>query len=171
MSRARSRRPEQASSPTAGPASSPAASDPVPPPPAGTTPVTAASTPPALAPEAAHWQAPGPVRSSPTRASTLWAALGFGLLLLLAIAIFVLQNGQKVKVTFLGFHGLLPLAVALLLAAVLGGMVVLLMGIARMAQLRLLARRTGASSRGGKPLRTSSGRRGRRRGPDDAGRA
>ncbi|HVE47485.1 MAG TPA: lipopolysaccharide assembly protein LapA domain-containing protein [Acidimicrobiales bacterium] len=49
-----------------------------------------------------------------------WASLVAGLLPLVAVAVFVLQNTDKVKVSFLFLSGRLALGLALLLAAVLG---------------------------------------------------
>lgn len=76
-----------------------------------------------------------------SRAGGLWVAgVAFALVLLLLL-IFVLQNGQRVDVSFLGGHGRLPLGVALLLAAVFGVLLVALPGTARIVQLRMLGRR------------------------------
>jgi uncharacterized integral membrane protein len=60
---------------------------------------------------------------------------------LLLLLIFVLQNGQRVEISFLGAHGQLPMGVALLLAAVFGVLLVALPGTARIVQLRMLDRR------------------------------
>lgn len=68
------------------------------------------------------------------------AAIAFAVLLLLLL-IFILQNGRSVQVSFLGFNGHLPLAVAMLLAAVVGALLVGLLGIARVIQLRHTAKR------------------------------
>jgi uncharacterized integral membrane protein len=77
----------------------------------------------------------------PTWLSGLWIAIGcFGVLLLFAL-IFVLQNDRSVDITYFGAHGHLPLGVALLLAAIVGGMLVTLVGTARILQLRAAARR------------------------------
>ncbi len=92
--------------------------------------------------------APVPSRSkarptTPTRVSGLWlATVGFALLLLL-LAIFLLQNGQRVEVTYLGIHTRLPLAVAMLLSAVGGALLVATAGVARVLQLRHVARVDG----------------------------
>lgn len=56
-------------------------------------------------------------RASPQQ----WASLVAGLLPLVAVAVFVLQNTDKVKVSFLFLEGRIALGLALLLAAVLGG--------------------------------------------------
>jgi uncharacterized integral membrane protein len=75
-----------------------------------------------------------------TRASGYWAAVVVGLLVLLVLIIFILENGQRASVSFFGVHGHLPEGVALLLAAVIGGLFVVLSGAARILQLRSRAR-------------------------------
>ncbi len=76
-----------------------------------------------------------------TRLSGAWTALVIGILALVAILVFILQNLQNVEVHFLIFYGSLPLAVALLFAMVLGAVVVFAFGAVRILQLRLVARR------------------------------
>jgi uncharacterized integral membrane protein len=76
-----------------------------------------------------------------TRLSGAWTALVVGVLVLLVILIFILQNLQSVEVHFLFLQGNLPLAVALLFAMVLGAIVVLAFGAVRILQLRIVARR------------------------------
>jgi uncharacterized integral membrane protein len=73
----------------------------------------------------------------PTRTSMVWTMVGIGVVLLVAILVFILQNGQRVRVRFLMANGTLPLGVALLFAALL----VLVAGAARVLQLRVVARR------------------------------
>ena len=76
-----------------------------------------------------------------TRISGLWVSVGFFAVVLLLLLIFVLQNGTKVDVSYMGAHGHLPLGVALLLSAVCGVLLVVLAGAARISQLRAVARR------------------------------
>lgn len=76
-----------------------------------------------------------------TRLSGAWTALVIGIVILVVILIFILQNLQSVEVHMLFFQGNLPLAVALLFAMVLGAVVVLSFGAGRILQLRLVARR------------------------------
>jgi lipopolysaccharide assembly protein A len=76
-----------------------------------------------------------------TRISGLWVALGFFAVVLLLLLIFILQNGTKVDISYMGAHGHLPLGVALLLSAVCGVLLVVLAGAARISQLRTVARR------------------------------
>jgi uncharacterized integral membrane protein len=76
-----------------------------------------------------------------TRLSGAWTALVIGVVVLVVILVFILQNQQSAEVNFLVFQGHLPLAVALLFAMVLGAVVVLAFGGFRILQLRLVARR------------------------------
>lgn len=76
-----------------------------------------------------------------TRISGLWVALGFFAVVLLLLLLFILQNGTKVDISYMGAHGHLPLGVALLLSAVCGVLLVVLAGAARISQLRATARR------------------------------
>ena len=76
-----------------------------------------------------------------TRTSGLWVSVGFFAIVLLLLLIFILQNGTKVDISYMGAHGHLPLGVALLLSAVCGVLLVVLAGAARISQLRTVARR------------------------------
>lgn len=80
-----------------------------------------------------------------TRAGGFWiASIAFAILLLLLL-IFILQNSEKVQISFFGLDGKMPLGVALLLSAVLGVLLVVIPGTLRIVQLRLLARRHTAT--------------------------
>ena len=83
-----------------------------------------------------------------TRLSGAWTAIVIGLLALVVILVFILQNQQGVEIKFLMFQGNLPLAVALLFALILGAIIVFAFGAARILQLRMVARarRKGPSS-------------------------
>jgi len=83
--------------------------------------------------EADHFQA--------TKTSRAWWALVCGLLALLLVVVFMAQNSAKVPVHFLWLKGHTALGVALLLSAVLGAITVVLLGAARMLQMRVQARR------------------------------
>lgn len=78
---------------------------------------------------------------SRTRLSGAWTAVVFGLIVLVVILVFILQNQRSVDVTFLVFSGHLPLAVALLFAMILGALIIVAFGAARILQLRLVAGR------------------------------
>ena len=81
-----------------------------------------------------------------TRTGVAWWALGFSMLLLILVLIFVLQNLSPASTTFFSVKWTIPLGLDLLLAALLGGAIAFLLGAARMLQLRRVAR-TYARSR------------------------
>ncbi len=97
-----------------------------------------------------HGARPTPTRPAVPRSRTggLWVAAVVFAIVLLLLLIFVLQNGQRVDVSFLGAHGQLPLGVALLLAAGFGVLLVALPGTARILQLRMLSHRRDPSAAG-----------------------
>ncbi|MDT5337213.1 MAG: hypothetical protein QOD90_2718 [Mycobacterium sp.] len=76
-----------------------------------------------------------------TRAAALWSALIVGFLVLLVLLIFIAQNTDSGTFHFLGWSWSLPLGVALLAAAVLGGLITTLAGIVRIVQLRRAAKK------------------------------
>ena len=80
-----------------------------------------------------------PLRGS--RTSGFWAAVLGLVVLLLLLAVFILQNTQKVEVSFFGWDGKAPLAATLLLAAVAGALVVAAAGALRILQLRRRVKR------------------------------
>jgi uncharacterized integral membrane protein len=82
-----------------------------------------------------------------TRLSGVWTALVVGMVALVLILVFILQNLQSVELSFLVFHGHLPLAVALLFAVILGAIIVLAFGGARITQLRMVAWRARQQKR------------------------
>lgn len=90
--------------------------------------------------------APAPASIDRTRVSALWVAAIAAALVILLLLIFILQNGEQVEVALFGANPNLPLGVALLLAAVLGALVVALLGTARVVQLRHLAKKRGAAA-------------------------
>lgn len=80
-----------------------------------------------------------PLRQS--MASRTWLALIGIAVLLVLLVIFVVQNTQTVKVTFLGWSGHVPLAVALLIAVAVAILVTAAAGTLRILQLRYRVRR------------------------------
>jgi uncharacterized integral membrane protein len=76
-----------------------------------------------------------------TRASTTYAGVGVGLLVLIVVLIFVVQNLHEATVHFITLRFKLPQGVIVLASAVAGGLIVLLVSLARVIQLRLAARR------------------------------
>jgi uncharacterized integral membrane protein len=71
-----------------------------------------------------------------TRASGLWIGVVSAAVLAILFLVFIAQNSEKVTIAFLGFDGRLSLAIALLLSAVIGALVVAVPGIVRIGQLR-----------------------------------
>ncbi|MHB8490515.1 MAG: lipopolysaccharide assembly protein LapA domain-containing protein [Candidatus Dormibacteria bacterium] len=82
-----------------------------------------------------------------TRTGVAWWALGFSMLLLILVLIFVLQNLSPASTRFFGIKWTIPLGLDLLLAALLGGVIAFLLGAARMLQLRRVARHYARSRR------------------------
>lgn len=81
-----------------------------------------------------------------TRAAALWSSLVAGFLILIVLLIFITQNTATTDFTFLAWHWSLPLGVAILLAAVVGGLITVAVGTARMLQLRRAAKKQHATS-------------------------
>ena len=93
----------------------------------------------AVAPEVHAAQREGAVPR--TRWSAAWAGICAAVLAMVALIVFMLQNTRSVEVSFLWMHGTLPLALALLIAAVGAAIMTIVFGAGRITQLRLLARR------------------------------
>lgn len=88
------------------------------------------------APRRGHEPQPGRARGSGTRTSAAWSGICVGVLLLIALVVFMLQNTGPVAVSFLGMSGTAPLALALLISGLAVGLVVLMAGALRIGQLR-----------------------------------
>jgi uncharacterized integral membrane protein len=76
-----------------------------------------------------------------TRTSAAWVATAIGVIVGVALIDFIAQNTRDVRIEFFGAHGQMPIAVALLAALVAGAIIVLAIGVGRVAQLRLTMRR------------------------------
>jgi putative membrane protein len=77
-----------------------------------------------------------------TRWSAAWVGICAAALVSVALIVFMLQNTRSVEVSFLWLHGTLPLALALLIAAVGSAILTMVFGTARITQLhRLVGRR------------------------------
>lgn len=82
-------------------------------------------------------QASTTVKWSPrSRTGTAWLSVCTAGLTLLVLVVFLLQNTQSVEVSFLWMEGSTPLAVALLVAVVCVSVLAILVGAARITQLR-----------------------------------
>jgi uncharacterized integral membrane protein len=77
-----------------------------------------------------------PPKPGRSRIGGAWMGVVLGALVLILLLVFVLQNLEDVRVSFINADGSLPLGVALLLAAVAGALVVAVPGSARILQLR-----------------------------------
>jgi lipopolysaccharide assembly protein A len=99
---------------------------------------SAPQSPPAQAPpaQAAHRR-----RGMSTKISGMRIALIAGVVVLIVVLIFIIQNAHTVSISFMGAHLHLSLAVALLLAAVAGALVMAAAGTARITELRQVMRR------------------------------
>ncbi|WP_396917178.1 lipopolysaccharide assembly LapA domain-containing protein [Mycolicibacterium sp.] len=116
---------------------------------------TPGTTPPELIPEAQtppdagkpdkktpdKGKAPVDQSSKFTRAGALWSALIMGFLVLIVLLIFIAQNTEPVPLAFLGWRWSLPTGVAILGAAVAGGLLTVAAGTARIFQLRRTAKK------------------------------
>jgi uncharacterized integral membrane protein len=76
-----------------------------------------------------------------TRAGLAWVSVCVASLVAVALIVFLVQNTQKVHVSFLWLDGDTSLAVAALISAVAGAVVTLVFGTARIVQLRRAVRR------------------------------
>jgi uncharacterized integral membrane protein len=75
-----------------------------------------------------------------TRTSTAWVGVCAAALVTIALIVFMLQNTGAVEISFLGMTTSTSLAMALLIAAVGGILLTLILGTARITQLRRLVR-------------------------------
>ena len=78
-----------------------------------------------------------PTKKTPgSRAGAIWVGICVAAVVLVALVVFMLQNTQRVQVTFLAMQGTVPLAIALLIAGVGVGILALTIGTIRISQLR-----------------------------------
>jgi len=66
----------------------------------------------------------------------VWVAVVAGLIVLVLLIIFILQNQDRVTVNYLGVSGALSVGMAMFIAAVGGGILVAIAGAVRLLQLR-----------------------------------
>ena len=81
-----------------------------------------------------------------SRIGTARTALIAGALVLIVVLIFIIENAHAVTITFFGAHLRISLAVALLLAAIAGALIMAAAGTARITQLRMAMRRNRRAS-------------------------
>ena len=82
-----------------------------------------------------------------TKTSGVWIGLIATALFVILLIIFIAQNSRRVTLNFFGWEGQFSLALALLLAAVLGMLLVAIPGSLRIMQLRRALRRNVPSGR------------------------
>jgi uncharacterized integral membrane protein len=85
-----------------------------------------------------------PVKSAKpatTIAARVWVALGIAVVLLVLLIIFIAENSSDVTIKFLGAKGTLSVALMMLISALAGVVITLLVGTARILQLRREVRR------------------------------
>ena len=112
-------------------------------------------TPEPLEPEPGSAPAAAPTSSRRvprTRTGAAWVGLTAAALIAVALIVFLAQNTRTIEISFLWMTARTSLAVALLIAAVGSVLITLILGTARITQLRRLARR-----RGGQPRREDAG--------------
>jgi uncharacterized integral membrane protein len=112
--------------------------------PHGSVPPTGQPAPPPFAdlPEVSAEPAPPPQNAVHfTKTAAVWSALVPGFLILVVLLIFIAQNTETVQFAFLGWQWSLPLGVAILAAAVCGGLLTVAAGTARILQLRRAAKK------------------------------
>jgi uncharacterized integral membrane protein len=76
-----------------------------------------------------------------TRAAALWSAMIAGFVILILLLVFILQNTESTTIHLFGWAWNLPVGVAILLAAVCGGLLTVAAGTSRIIQLRSAAKR------------------------------
>jgi uncharacterized integral membrane protein len=76
-----------------------------------------------------------------TRIGSAWVAVIVAAILGVALVDFIVQNTRSVRIEFFAASGQMPVAVALIGAALVGAFIVLAVGIARTTQLRMATRR------------------------------
>jgi uncharacterized integral membrane protein len=86
-------------------------------------------------------QAKPPGRVPRTRTGSAWVALIAAALLTILLIVFLVQNTRSTEISFLWMTTNTPVAVALLIAAVGSVLLTLILGTARIAQLRRLVRK------------------------------
>jgi len=76
-----------------------------------------------------------------TRISAAWLGVWAGILVVILLIVFIAQNTAGVRIRFLWLDGVMPTALALLIAGVGGAIIAMAVAAARIVQLRRLVRR------------------------------
>jgi uncharacterized integral membrane protein len=83
-----------------------------------------------------------------SRVSGVWIGMILVAIFLIILIVFIAQNLRRVPVHFLGWHAQFPLALTILLAAVIGLLLVAIPGSVRILQLRRTVRKTAVGTPG-----------------------
>jgi uncharacterized integral membrane protein len=113
-------------------------SDPLEPP---TPPASSKGTPPDPAATAGEYLVSPESAVKFTRAAALWSALIVGFVILILLLVFIMQNTDSTTIHLFVWEWNLPVGVAILLAAVCGGLLTVAAGTARIIQLRRAAKK------------------------------
>ena len=81
------------------------------------------------------------------RVSAVWIGVIIAAVLLIALLDFIAQNSRRVPIHFLGWHAHASLAIALVLAAIIGVLLVAIPATARIVQLRIALKRNAREAR------------------------
>jgi uncharacterized integral membrane protein len=84
---------------------------------------------------------PAPLEVKRTRTSATYVGVAFGLIVVILVLIIVVQNLGESSVHLFTWRFKLPEGVIVLASAVAGGLIVFLVSLARVLQLRVMARR------------------------------
>ncbi|WP_137876324.1 lipopolysaccharide assembly protein LapA domain-containing protein [Rhodococcus sp. Q] len=76
-----------------------------------------------------------------TKAAATWSGLVIGVLVLIVLLVFILQNLDDVTLNLFWWEFSVPLGIGLLLAAIAGALIMALAGGVRIVQIRRLAKR------------------------------
>jgi uncharacterized integral membrane protein len=76
-----------------------------------------------------------------TRISAAWLGVWAGIVVVILLIVFIAQNTAGVRIRFLWLDGVIPTALALLIAGVGGAIIAMAVAAARIVQLRRLVRR------------------------------
>jgi len=76
-----------------------------------------------------------------TRISAAWLGVWAGIVVVILLIVFIAQNTAGVRIRFLWMDGVIPTALALLIAGVGGAIIAMAVAAARIVQLRRLVRR------------------------------
>ncbi len=81
-------------------------------------------------------------KSERSKIGAVWITLAIFVFILILLIIFILQNSISVQIHYFGAKGTLQFGIAMLIAAVAGSLLTLLIGSARIIQLKTRSKKT-----------------------------